>query len=68
MWGITVHCFDEAKQAVENAIEKYNLMRPHESCDNLTPVQAHNQKGFLRKRWKTKAENQLLGEKINQDD
>ena len=61
-------CFDEAKQAVENAIEKYNLIRPHESCDNLTPVQAHNQNGFLRKRWKTKAENQLLGEKINQDD
>lgn len=56
----TFGSFSEADQAVANAIEKYNHIRPHASCDNLTPVQAHDQNGILRKRWKTKAENQLL--------
>lgn len=50
----------EAEQAVANAIEKYNQLRPHASCDNLTPVQAHDQNGILRKRWKTKAQNEQL--------
>jgi len=56
----TFQSFTEAEQSVNNAIDKYNQIRPHESCDNLTPVQAHDQNGFLRKRWKTKAENQSL--------
>lgn len=56
----TFTCFAQAEERVKNAVEKYNHIRPHQSCDNLTPVQAHDQNGFLRKRWKTKAENQLL--------
>ncbi len=52
--------FVEAEDTVNNAIEKYNHIRPHASCDNLTPVQAHDHNGILRKRWKTKAENELL--------
>ena len=52
--------FTEAESAVNNAVEKYNHIRPHDSCDKLTPVQAHDRNGFLRKRWKTKAENELL--------
>ena len=52
--------FEDAAAAVKQAVEKYNHIRPHESCDNLTPVQAHDQNGFLAKRWKTKAENHLL--------
>jgi putative transposase len=48
--------FIEAEQAVNNAVEKYNHIRPHSSCDYLTPIQAHERNGFLRKRWKTKAE------------
>jgi putative transposase len=52
--------FAEARESVENAIEKYNHLRPHASCDNLTPVEAHDQNGILRKRWKTEAEHQLL--------
>lgn len=56
----TFASFAEAETAVNKAVEKYNHIRPHDSCDKLTPVQAHNQNGFLRKRWKTKAENQLL--------
>ena len=51
----TFTSFSEAEQAVNNAVEKYNLIRPHASCDNLTPVQAHDQNGILRKRWKTKS-------------
>jgi transposase InsO family protein len=56
----TFACFADADQAVRNAIEKYNHIRPHDSCDKLTPVQAHDHNGFLRKRWKTKKENELL--------
>lgn len=56
----TFASFTDARQAVDNAVEKYNHIRPHDSCDKLTPVQAHNQSGFLRKRWKTQSENELL--------
>lgn len=50
--------FNEALQTVNNAIDKYNHVRPHASCDYLTPVAAHQQTGILRKRWtkKTRAE------------
>lgn len=44
--------FAEAEQAVHDAVAKYNHVRPHASCDNLTPAQAHDQNGILRKRWK----------------
>jgi len=56
----TFQSFTEAEQAVTNAIDKYNQVRPHESCNNLTPEQAQSHTGFLRKRWKTKAENESL--------
>lgn len=56
----TFTSFSEAEQTVKNAIEKYNHIRPHASCDNLTPVQAHDRNGILRKRWKTQAEHELL--------
>jgi len=52
----TFSSFQEAEQAVNRAIEKYNHIRPHASCDNLTPVKAHEGNGVLRKRWKTKAD------------
>ena len=56
----TFTSFSEATQAVTQAVEKYNHIRPHASCDNLTPVQAHDHNGILRKRWKTKAEHESL--------
>jgi len=52
--------FTEAQQATTQTIEKYNTLRPHGSCDNLTLVKAHEASGILYKRWKTKTENQLL--------
>jgi putative transposase len=33
-------------------IKAYNEIRPHSSCDYLTPNQAHLQSGNLKKRWK----------------
>ena len=48
----TFGSFTDAQQAVEQAISKYNHIRPHASCDYLTPVVAHEQSGWLRKRWK----------------
>jgi len=56
----TFASFGEAQLKVAQAVEKYNHIRPHASCDNLTPVMAHENNGFLRKRWKTKTENESL--------
>ena len=50
----TFCAFAEALQAVDSAVSRYNHIRPHASCDNLTPVQAHDQNGILRKHWKPK--------------
>ena len=46
--------FDQANEAVGRAIAIYNQMRPHGSCDYMTPDQAHSQEGKLRRRWKPK--------------
>lgn len=46
--------FDAAKNAVDDAIKKYNQLRIHDSCNRLTPVVAHEQKGVLKKYWKPK--------------
>ncbi|MEK6493940.1 IS3 family transposase [Myroides odoratimimus] len=37
---------------IKNSIEAYNQIRPHDSCDRLTPNQAHLKTGVLAKRWK----------------
>ena len=63
----TFPSFTVAQQAVEKAVTAYNHIRPHASCDNLTPVQAHDQNGILRKHWKPKQrkEKQLLVDSID---
>lgn len=45
---------DAAEQAVDHAIKVYNEKRIHDSCDRLTPIQAHEKKGILKKYWKPK--------------
>lgn len=40
-----------ARQAVKQAVETYNVLRPHSSIDMLTPEKAHLQKGEIRRRW-----------------
>lgn len=44
--------FKHAEQNVDNAIYMYNYVRPHASCDYLTPGEAHQREGILAKRWK----------------
>ncbi|WP_460977518.1 integrase core domain-containing protein, partial [Spirosoma knui] len=43
--------FKQAHVAVSRAIESYNKLRPHSSCNYLTPEQAHQLEGQLKKRW-----------------
>jgi len=42
----------QAFKAIEQIISVYNELRPHASCDYLTPSKAHVQTGELPKRWK----------------
>jgi transposase InsO family protein len=54
--------FDTIEQVIEataKAVEVYNNLRPHASCDYLTPAVAHEQKGFLRKHWKSLSSQKL---------
>lgn len=43
-----------ARQILENTIDIYNNLRPHMSCNMLTPEQAHQHGKPLKKLWKTK--------------
>lgn len=45
----------EARQALPRLISLYNVERPHLSLDLLTPSQAHQQEGRLKRRWKAYA-------------
>jgi putative transposase len=44
--------FEQAKEAVDKAVDIYNTLRPHASCNYMTPQQAHVVTGEIRKRWK----------------
>lgn len=46
--------FAETTSRIQSAIKAYNELRPHASCDFLTPEKAHLMKGTLNKRWKNK--------------
>jgi putative transposase len=41
-----------AEEKIRWAIENYNTLRPHGSCDYLTPEQAHQMQGRLAQRWR----------------
>jgi putative transposase len=43
---------EDTKRLVSKSINSYNTVRPHSSCDYLTPEQAHQTNGKLKKRWK----------------
>lgn len=49
--------FADALEKITKGITAYNQLRPHSSCDFLTPDEAHHRTGFLQKRWRTKAFN-----------
>ncbi len=42
----------ETEKLVATSINNYNTMRPHASCNYLTPQQAHSGSGSMKKRWK----------------
>ncbi len=44
--------FDQTGYKVSKSIKSYNELRPHASCDYLTPNQAHLKSDKLNKRWK----------------
>jgi transposase InsO family protein len=46
--------FGHAQKAVEQAVATYNQLRPHASCNYLTPDEAHRQQGLLDLKWKRK--------------
>jgi putative transposase len=45
--------FEQTYQKIADSIKAYNELRPHGSCDYLTPSQAHQQGNVLKKRWKS---------------
>lgn len=55
----TFSSFEEARQFILEAITYYNERRPHSSCGNLTPKEAHARTGALKKHWKSFAEKAL---------
>ena len=48
----TFDSYEAAELAVASAVERYNGIRPHGSCNYLTPNEAHEGQGYLRKRWR----------------
>lgn len=50
--GQTFVNHQQAEIAVAREIAVYNELRPHMSCNNYTPNQAHNKTGELPKKWK----------------
>lgn len=44
--------FDQTYDLVAQSISAYNQIRPHSSCDYLTPNQAHQTLTPMKKRWK----------------
>ena len=57
----------EMKAHVAKSISSYNEVRPHASCDFLTPNQAHKGSGILAKRWKNNYVKKSLDELEFQD-
>lgn len=43
----------QARVHLDEIVLTYNGLRPHSSCDMLTPAQSYLTSGLLRKRWKT---------------
>ncbi len=43
---------EQAKGVVRKSINTYNRLRPHLSCEFLTPEVAHQQQGVLKAKWK----------------
>lgn len=51
------HNPEQVRQRVEQAVDFYNNRRPHRSLDMLTPLQARECTGVIKKRWKSYKDN-----------
>jgi transposase InsO family protein len=45
---------EQTGKKIRESIEAYNTLRPHLSCDFLTPEIAHEKSGILKKQWKSR--------------
>jgi hypothetical protein len=57
--------FQLAQERIQQAITAYNYLRPHASCDYLTPEQAHNTEGLLKKRWSMNNTKKVIVNHVN---
>lgn len=52
--------FELASAKVTSAVATYNTVRPHSSCNNMTPAIAHLQQGPIQKTWKKRRRRELI--------
>jgi transposase InsO family protein len=52
--------FELASAAVGKAVGIYNTYRPHDSCNRLTPDEAHQQQGILPMKWRNRKKKELI--------
>ena len=53
-------CFEQAVIAVSKAVNTYNTLRPHDSCNHLTPDAAHQLQGPIQMKWKKRERNEPI--------
>jgi transposase InsO family protein len=53
LYDMTLRNYAEANDAINEIVAIYNTQRPHSSIDMLTPAQAHQVTGVLKRLWKT---------------
>lgn len=58
--GKTFTGYQQAVDAVAKAVDGYNRLRPHMSCNYLTPNQAHLKNGALAKKWRPKSKPKII--------
>jgi len=56
--------FENTYQRILKSVAVYNEIRPHGSCNDLTPCQAHKKEGELRKKWKNYSKHRLQNQKF----
>ena len=57
LYDMELNSIEEAKKAVKSIINIYNNERPHSSIEMLTPSQAHQMSGELKRLWKNYKKN-----------
>lgn len=54
--------FEQTWEIILKSVDAYNNLRPHSSCDYLTPSQAHMKNQPLKKRWNRYVRHQKLND------